>query len=53
MRKPEIAVVALLCIGLGGCACSPPDSERLPVPLRSQETDMWCWAASGQMDTKK
>lgn len=49
MRKLEIAVVTLLCIGLGGCACNPPDNESLSAPLHAQETNMWCWAASGQM----
>lgn len=29
--------------------CSPPDAARLDVPLRPQETSMWCWAASGEM----
>ena len=29
--------------------CAPDASEQLPVALHSQETSMWCWAASGQM----
>lgn len=31
--------------------CSPPDNASLDptVPLKPQETDYWCWAASGQM----
>lgn len=31
-----------------GC-CFPKSSESLAVTLHPQETDMWCWAASGQM----
>src|SRR5262245_39166916 len=27
----------------------PPDRWTLPVPLRAQETELWCWAATGQM----
>jgi hypothetical protein len=30
-------------------ACSPPDSYTVGVTLHPQETDMWCWAASGEM----
>ena len=33
---------------LSSC-CRPLLSESLPVPLRPQETGMWCWAASGEM----
>ena len=29
--------------------CTPPASRTLGVPLRGQLTNMWCWAASGQM----
>jgi hypothetical protein len=27
----------------------PPDRWTLPVTLRAQETEVWCWAATGQM----
>lgn len=27
----------------------PPDRCTLPVVLRAQETELWCWAATGQM----
>jgi hypothetical protein len=27
----------------------PPDRWTLPVVLRPQETELWCWAATGQM----
>jgi len=33
---------------LSSC-CKPLMSETLPVTLISQETSMWCWAASGEM----
>ena len=33
---------------LAGC-CNPPDIATVDVPLRGQQTSMWCWAASGQM----
>ena len=33
---------------LAGC-CNPPIVGSQPVMLRAQQTDMWCWAASGQM----
>jgi papain like cysteine protease AvrRpt2 len=33
-------------------SCSPPSSYTVGVTLRPQETDMWCWAASGQMVMK-
>jgi hypothetical protein len=27
----------------------PPDHASLPVQMRAQETELWCWAATGQM----
>jgi|SRR5947209_2141568 len=30
-------------------ACKSPPSYNLDVPLHSQLTKMWCWAASGEM----
>jgi hypothetical protein len=35
IRQPLIAIKGLTC--------------SLPIPLRPQETSMWCWAASGEM----
>src|SRR5438128_12240031 len=32
-----------------GNPCTPPATSILNTPLRAQETDQWCWAASGQM----
>lgn len=29
-----------------------PDADKLNVTMRSQETNMWCWAASGEMIMK-
>lgn len=49
MRKLGLAMLAILCIGLGGCSCTPQDNLTLSVPLRAQQTSYWCWAASGQM----
>ena len=40
-----IAVPALV----PGQPLAPPAAKALPVLLRPQETNMWCWAASGQM----
>lgn len=43
----------LCCLGatllVAGCACKPDPVASQPVPLRAQETSMWCWAASGEM----
>ncbi len=36
------------CLFVGGC-CNPALIGALPVTLHPQETDNWCWAASGQM----
>jgi hypothetical protein len=33
---------------LGGC-CQPALIGSLPVQLHPQQTNMWCWAASGEM----
>jgi hypothetical protein len=54
--------VALLCVPAVGAwwlgvqqptpAATPdksPDRWSLPVTLRAQETEVWCWAATGQM----
>lgn len=38
----------ILSILLAGC-CNPGVIGSQPVTLKSQETSMWCWAASGEM----
>ena len=32
-----------------GAQCTPSETRILATPLKAQETDQWCWAASGQM----
>jgi hypothetical protein len=46
--------IAALPIGMAGATSPPaadkaPDRFTLPVVLHAQETDLWCWAATGQM----
>src|SRR5262245_38597906 len=59
MRRRWVAVI-LPALLLAGCvpkngpsppplACTPAPTASQPVTLRPQETDMWCWAASGKM----
>jgi len=49
MRMLLNAVLALVtAIGLSG-SCTSADEDLLSVPPNGQETDLWCWAASGQM----
>jgi hypothetical protein len=40
--------IALMCLIIIGC-CNPGPAGRLAVTLYPQETEMWCWAGSGQM----
>ena len=40
--------VTILALFVGAC-CTPGPISNLPAALHSQETSMWCWAASGQM----
>lgn len=47
-RLLRACALAAVAAGLAGC-CSPGLISGLAVPLRPQETGMWCWAASGQM----
>ena len=37
-----------LLLPLASC-CTPEPLASQPVPLRGQETGVWCWAASGEM----
>ena len=46
MRTKWSSIVAA---GLLVTASSVASAKILPVPLKPQETNMWCWAASGQM----
>jgi hypothetical protein len=41
--------VYTVCAGQAVAACSPAATAHLAVTLRPQLTDMWCWAASGEM----
>lgn len=41
-------LLALAFMFCAGC-CNPPNSHALDVPLKAQETSLWCWAASGEM----
>ncbi len=42
--------VAMLIINGCGCNCTPNATiGSQPVPLKPQQTSMWCWAASGEM----
>jgi len=43
------SVPGLLAILLLAGCCNPPDTASLSVTLNGQLTNMWCWAASGQM----
>lgn len=47
-RTAALAIVMLFAVPYSGQAALP-DSGSLSVSLRAQETNMWCWAASGEM----
>jgi uncharacterized protein YceK len=63
VKSQIIALTFTVCVVLGGCStrqnvatlpapgtqCNPPEERILATPLKPQETDQWCWAASGQM----
>ncbi len=52
-KSYAVAVLATIgLIGSPGTICqaqTPPDNGSTNVILRAQQTNMWCWAASGQM----
>jgi hypothetical protein len=48
MKFRLVAWNFVTAVVLAGC-CNPPPDHSLPVTLRLQETDSWCWAASGEM----
>ncbi len=48
--RNRIVIFAVIGLAvLAGCTCDPAAIGSQPVTLRSQQTSMWCWAASGQM----
>jgi hypothetical protein len=49
LRITLALVGCLLVVGAGQAEDKPPDRWTLPVVLRPQETELWCWAATGQM----
>lgn len=49
MKTFALSLCLLATLLLMGCACTPEAINTQPVPLRAQETSMWCWAASGEM----
>jgi hypothetical protein len=49
-RTASAALAVLGAVAAGRAVAQPlPTGNSLAVTLRPQETDMWCWAASGQM----
>jgi hypothetical protein len=48
MAKLSQSVPLIMTVVIAGC-CRPPAISNLDVTLRGQQTNMWCWAASGQM----
>jgi len=42
-------VVAIVTVVVFAGRCIPKSEKTLPVTLLSQETEKWCWAASGEM----
>jgi Papain-like cysteine protease AvrRpt2 len=64
VRSLLIALTVAVCLLFGACSrannelapvagpgsqCIPPATKILDTPLKAQETNQWCWAASGQM----
>jgi len=46
---PVSVYIYTVCVSPTPVACSPAAQSHVAVTLRPQQTDMWCWAASGQM----
>src|SRR5207244_11161457 len=42
-------VYTVCTVAAAPTVCTPPAASHLAVTLRPQQTNMWCWAASGQM----
>ena len=49
MKKLHHFLISLIVIGLQSCCTPDPNIGSVATPLRSQQTSMWCWAASGEM----
>ena len=48
MARITSGAALALVLFLVGC-CNPGNIGSVPVTLNGQQTNMWCWAASGQM----
>ena len=48
MRGFVLTILLIATLYLAGC-CNPEPLKSLSTTLRPQETNMWCWAASGEM----
>jgi hypothetical protein len=48
MRRASLAVILSSTFLLAAC-CDPPLIGSVNVPITGQQTNLWCWAASGQM----
>jgi len=48
MIKIATGVLLASVLVMVGC-CNPGNIGSVPVTLNGQQTNMWCWAASGQM----
>src|SRR5664280_2718223 len=48
MARIASGAALALVLFLVGC-CNPGNIGSVPVTLNGQQTNMWCWAASGQM----
>lgn len=44
-----LPIAAMFLLGLGRPTCVQPKSHLLDIPPVIQETEQWCWAASGAM----
>jgi hypothetical protein len=49
MINKQFPILLILATLLVGCVCNPTNNHLHTVTLHPQETNMWCWAASGQM----
>lgn len=47
LKSRVVTAIGTAMIAIG--CCSPREAESLVVTMHPQETDVWCWAASGQM----
>lgn len=51
MHKSKLLLLGVVAATLvaGGCCTPSATIGSQPVPITGQHTDMWCWAASGEM----